>query len=156
MLPAFFVRLDALPLLPNGKIDRAALPPPPAPATADRSERAMPTSALHRVLARVWSEVLGVADLDIHDDFFALGGDSLAATRVVLRVREMFDLEVPLQSLFEVPSIAGLSDALRAMAGAEQDPERIAEVLLEVSALSEEEARQLLAEETAVEEEVAP
>ena len=156
MVPAYLVPLEALPLLPNGKVNRAALPVPRKPAPVAPSASSAATTALQRVLARLWCEVLAVPQLGIHDDFFSLGGDSLSATRIVLRVREMFGLEVPLQSLFEVASVAGLADALRTTPGAEQrDPELIAEVLLEVADMSEEEARAQLAEPLSEHEELA-
>ncbi|HEX6901809.1 MAG TPA: non-ribosomal peptide synthase/polyketide synthase, partial [Thermoanaerobaculia bacterium] len=115
MVPTAWVFLEALPLTPNGKVDRRALPPPAAEA-GERSG-AGPSTPVEQLLAGIWSELLAVGDFGVHDDFFDLGGHSLLATRVISRVREVFGAEVPLQALFEDPTVAGLArrieDALR-------------------------------------------
>ncbi|HEV7509453.1 MAG TPA: amino acid adenylation domain-containing protein [Thermoanaerobaculia bacterium] len=108
MVPAAFVRLESLPKLPNGKVDRAALPVP-EPVAETAAEWAAPQGAVQELLAEVWSGVLGVARVGAHDDFFALGGHSLLATRVVSRVRVLFGVEIALRRLFEAPTIAGLA-----------------------------------------------
>ncbi|HJX27966.1 MAG TPA: amino acid adenylation domain-containing protein, partial [Thermoanaerobaculia bacterium] len=107
MVPSTLVFLDALPLTPNGKVDRRALPAP------ERMEapkvRAAPRTPLQDLLAGLWAEVLGVAEVGLHDDFFELGGHSLLATRLMSRVRATFEVEVPLRELFDAPTVATLS-----------------------------------------------
>ena len=107
LVPAAVVVLAALPLSPNGKIDRRALPPvvatPPAAATT------APRTALEATLVRIFCEVLGVTRVGIDDDFFALGGHSLMATRVTARMRATLGVAVPLRWLFEAPRIAALA-----------------------------------------------
>jgi amino acid adenylation domain-containing protein len=114
MVPSAWMRLDSLPLTPSGKVDRRALPAPPAAdeeVMADDPSRA-PRDPAEELLAAVWSEVLGVQRVGIHDDFFELGGHSLLATQVMSRVREAFNVELPLRRLFEGPTVAELAHAI--------------------------------------------
>ncbi|HST62423.1 MAG TPA: amino acid adenylation domain-containing protein, partial [Longimicrobium sp.] len=123
MVPAAYVVLDRLPLSPNGKVDRAQLPAP-AP-DADRGPYAAPRTPVQETLAAVWSAVLGVDRVGIYDDFFALGGQSLLATRVVARIREAFGVELGLRALFEAPTVAELAarvDGLRQTAAMQLAP----------------------------------
>ncbi|MFV2179873.1 condensation domain-containing protein, partial [Actinomadura sp. LOL_011] len=124
MVPAAVVVLDAMPLTPNGKVDTKALPRPdlaaPAPATAHRA----PSGPREEAVAAVFADLLGVpADrIGADDDFFALGGNSLIAMRVVSRVRRAFDAEIPVRALFEAPTVAGLAALLDAGAGTVRPP----------------------------------
>jgi amino acid adenylation domain-containing protein len=111
MLPAILIELPALPTLPNGKVDRAALP---EPAFADSAEGAAPRTPTEQILAAIWAEVLGrpespIGGIGANDDFFALGGHSLLATRVVARVRGALGVDLPVRALFEHPTIASLA-----------------------------------------------
>jgi amino acid adenylation domain-containing protein len=108
MVPAAFVRLDAFPVTPNGKLDRRALPAPDADAFAARAYEA-PLGEVEETLAAIWAELLRMERIGRRDDFFALGGHSLLATRLVSRVRQVFGVEVPLRSLFERPTVAELA-----------------------------------------------
>ncbi|MBW1600731.1 amino acid adenylation domain-containing protein [Streptomyces sp. JJ66] len=109
MVPAALVRLDALPLLPNGKTDFAALPPaPPAEGDADEPYVA-PATEVEKTLAAIWEEVLGVDRVGLNDDFFALGGHSLLATMVTHRVREALGAEIAVRALFENRTVARLA-----------------------------------------------
>ena len=113
MVPAVYVPLEALPLTANGKVDRRALPDPELRGLGQGShESASPRTGTERVLADVWRELLGVAELGREDNFFELGGNSLLATQIVTRVREAFAIELPLRRLFEQPTIAGLAASL--------------------------------------------
>ncbi|MBV9792209.1 MAG: amino acid adenylation domain-containing protein, partial [Chloroflexi bacterium] len=114
MLPSAFVLLDALPLTANNKIDRRALPAPERERGVLAAEYVPPRTPTEEILASIWSAVLGVAQVGIHDDFFALGGHSLSATQFVARVRDVFHLELPLRALFEAPTIALLSSQIDA------------------------------------------
>ncbi|HEU0300597.1 MAG TPA: amino acid adenylation domain-containing protein, partial [Longimicrobium sp.] len=111
MIPAAFVVLAGFPLTPGGKVDRRALPDPPWQAGG---EHAAPRTLAEEVLAEIWSEVLGVERVGVHDGFFELGGHSLLATRVASRVRKAFGAELPLRSLFEHPTVAGLAEHVQA------------------------------------------
>jgi amino acid adenylation domain-containing protein len=111
MVPSAFVFLDELPLTPNGKVDRRALPPPHAMPELESSSAA-PHTSTEKVLAEIWCEVLKLKRVGIQDNFFELGGHSLLATRVMARMREAFQVEVPLRVLFEVSTVAGLAIAI--------------------------------------------
>ncbi len=110
MIPAAFVRLDALPLTPNGKVDRARLPAPDW--TQSATTHTPPRTPTEETLAEIWQGVLGVAQVGVHDNFFALGGHSLLATRVMSRVQQTFQVAIPLRALFEAPTVAGLAAAV--------------------------------------------
>ena len=128
MIPTTFVRLEALPLTPHGKVDRRALP---APAAVERQpEPAAPRNAIETDLASIWSEFLGLKQVDIHANFFELGGHSLLATRVTSRIREVFHLDLPLRVIFDAPTIAEQADIIVLQQLEEADP-AILEGLLE-------------------------
>jgi amino acid adenylation domain-containing protein len=115
MVPSACVVLDALPLTPNGKVDRKALPAPAAqPRAEDGGAYAAPSGAVEELLAGVWAEVLGVERVGARANFFDLGGHSLLATRVVSRVRTLFDVELPLRSIFEAQTLAELAAVIDA------------------------------------------
>jgi amino acid adenylation domain-containing protein len=109
MVPATFVMLDQLPLMPNGKVNRRALPAPVLAQAAHRNGYVAPANAIEEMLTEIWAEVLDLERVSTADNFFELGGHSLLATRVTLRVREMFGVELPVRSIFETPTIRGLS-----------------------------------------------
>lgn len=143
MVPTTFIPLDALPLLPNGKIDRRALPAPDAAPSLASEPYAAPITEAQRKLADIWQQVLGAERVGLHDDFFRLGGHSLLATQVISRVREEFKVEVPLRELFEQPTISRLATLIeRARAARLADEE--GQVLDLVESLSEAELSALL------------
>ncbi|MBW8849093.1 MAG: non-ribosomal peptide synthetase, partial [Burkholderiales bacterium] len=111
MLPAAYVRLPALPLTPNGKLDRQALPEPDASALGC-SAYELPQGSVEETLAALWCELLGLAQVGRHDDFFALGGHSLLAVQLASRVRSSLGLEVALADLFAHPRLADFALAL--------------------------------------------
>jgi len=113
MVPSQFVALDALPLLPNGKVNWKALPKPDRPI---RAAARSPQTATEQKIAGIWQEVLKLAQVGAEDSFFDMGGNSLSATRVNTRLRKAFELEMPLRVMFERPTIAELAvhiDALQ-------------------------------------------
>ncbi|HVT17882.1 MAG TPA: amino acid adenylation domain-containing protein [Thermoanaerobaculia bacterium] len=112
MVPAAYVVLERLPRTPQGKIDRRALPQADAARPEPDNAYVAPRSADEAQLAALWGEVLGVARVGVRDDFFALGGHSLMAARLIARVREAFAVEVPLRSLFEAPTVEGLLERI--------------------------------------------
>ncbi len=159
MVPAAFVSIPSLPLTPNGKLDRRALPA--ADVTAAAAEYVAPRTEAERVVAEIWARVLGVEQVGVHDDFFALGGHSLRATRVVSHVARTLGADVPLRTLFESPTLGGFVDGIArsvsVAGGAVGVPAGSAlsavatrdgaqAVLDEVDALSEEEMDRLLRE----------
>jgi acyl carrier protein len=111
MLPQAYEVLSGLPTLPNGKVDRAQLPAPVWGRDAHQVY-VPPRTELEDVLTHIWLDVLQLDEVGVHDDFFALGGHSLLATRLISRVRDHLDLEVPLFSVFEYPTVAGLADTI--------------------------------------------
>jgi len=112
MVPSAFVMLEAMPLTPNRKIDRNALPVPSARRGVDESNYVAPRTPTEELMARIWSEALGLERVGVEDNFFALGGHSLLATQIVSRIREAFHLDLPLRSLFESPTVASAARAI--------------------------------------------
>jgi len=145
MIPSSFVVLDAMPLTPTGKVDRSALPAPSRTRPELNTIFVAPRTLFEKELAQVWAEILTLDQVGIHDNFFDLGGHSVAATRVVSRVIRTFQVEVPLQALFAAPTVAEMAAVVtqhQAKKLGEQDLNRI---LAELESLSEDEATKLLA-----------
>jgi amino acid adenylation domain-containing protein len=109
MVPSAFVAVDALPRTPSGKLDRRALPAPPAVDASDAGEHVEPRTLLEETIAAAWREVLGVARVGVHDDFFALGGNSLVALRLLARIRKTASAEVPVAALLQGPTVAQMA-----------------------------------------------
>jgi amino acid adenylation domain-containing protein len=110
MVPSAMVLLDALPHTASGKVDRAALPPPDGSRQLAESSYVAPRTPVEQAIARVWSELLGVSDMGVHDHFFGdLGGHSLLATQACSRLRDAFQVDIPLRTFFESPTIASLA-----------------------------------------------
>jgi len=133
MVPAAFVVLDELPLTPNGKVDRKRLPEPGLTRAELETEYVAPHTPVEEQLAKIWSEVLRVERIGVHDNFFDLGGHSLMATQVISRVKEQFSITMKLSTIFAMPTIAGLSTEIEE------------QLLQKIEQMSDEEARQLMA-----------
>jgi acyl carrier protein len=144
MVPSAFMALEALPLTPNGKVDRKALPAPETGRLAAEQAAVGPRDPVEEALARIWTEVLETRQIGIHDDFFELGGHSLLAVQVMVRLPEVFGIEMPVTSLFEAPTIAELAVLVIQQQAAGQDAQVIESLLDELNQLSDEEARMLL------------
>jgi amino acid adenylation domain-containing protein len=134
MVPSAFVRLDAMPLGANGKIDRKRLPAPDSIARPEDLYVA-PRNPTEDILAGIWKEVLGVERVGVHDDFFELGGHSLLAVQVLARVRAAFGIDIPLGRLFEAATVEQLALAVEEF------------LIGELDGLSEEEVLALLESE---------
>ncbi|MEP7183679.1 MAG: amino acid adenylation domain-containing protein, partial [Betaproteobacteria bacterium] len=118
MVPGVYVMLDALPLTPHGKVDRARLP---APGAADRSHAdagVAPRNALEEQVAAIWAGLLGIERIDVHQDFFDIGGHSLLAMQLLSRIAGIAGAEVPMRDFFAEPTIAGLARSLETEIGA--------------------------------------
>ncbi|HEY6802398.1 MAG TPA: non-ribosomal peptide synthase/polyketide synthase [Pyrinomonadaceae bacterium] len=126
MVPAAIVLLDHLPLNANGKVDRQALPSPEEGRLTEESNTRTPLTPTEEMLAGIWAEVLRVVQVRADDNFFDLGGHSLLATQLISRIRDVFNLELPLRVLFESPVLSHLSvridEELRAEMGVKTPP----------------------------------
>jgi acyl-coenzyme A synthetase/AMP-(fatty) acid ligase len=118
MVPAAFVLLEALPLTPNGKVDRQALPAPDPRRPELEGRFVAPQTEVERTIAAVWQEVLGVAKVGIHDNFFDLGGHSLLLVRLQSKLRDVLPTEVAIIDLLRYPTVSALAQALSSEAGA--------------------------------------
>ncbi|MGF9909648.1 non-ribosomal peptide synthase/polyketide synthase [Brevibacillus porteri] len=112
MVPAGYVWMAEIPLTVNGKVNRRALPAPDWGQGETEKEYVAPRTPTEEIVAHIWSQILSVERMGIHDDFFHLGGHSLLATQTVSRLKETFGVEVPLRALFENPSVAQMSEKL--------------------------------------------
>jgi len=120
MWPSAFLTVAELPLTRSGKVDRAALPMPAIERLELATDYVPPRNPIEEILAAIWSEVLGVERLGIHDNFFDLGGHSIIAMRLISRLRDAFDSDFPLRKLFEHPTVAELAEAVAAEAQGDQ------------------------------------
>jgi amino acid adenylation domain-containing protein len=146
MIPSRYVFLETLPQTPTGKIDRKALPHPGKSRPELDTPFATPRIPIEKELAGIWAEVLHLDPIGIYDNFFDLGGHSLAATQVVSRVIKKFQLELPLQSLFQSPTVAEMAAVIAEHQGTKLDERSLQQILNDLESLSEEEARRLLSD----------
>jgi amino acid adenylation domain-containing protein len=112
MIPAVFVELASVPLTPNGKVDRKALPAPGEARVRSAVAYAAPRTELERTVAEIYAQLLGLDRVGIDDGFFDLGGHSLLATQLVFRIREEYDAELPLEDLFNRPTVRQVAEAV--------------------------------------------
>lgn len=113
MIPAIFVRLDYLPLSPSGKVDRRVLPEPDMDRTIQEEVFVAPRTEIEELLANgVFGQVLGLDQIGVNDNFFALGGNSLQAVQLVSRLRDTTEVDLPVRRIFEVPTVAGMAEAI--------------------------------------------
>jgi acyl carrier protein len=122
MVPSAFLLLDKLPLTPSGKLDRQALPAPDKTRPTRQESYVVPRTQTEEVLADIWVQLLGVDRVGAYDNFFELGGHSLLAIRLLSRMHEAFQLELPLRAIFETGTVAGLAKLIEeARARGEKD-----------------------------------
>jgi amino acid adenylation domain-containing protein len=144
MMPSAFVFLDSLPRSPNGKVDRNALPAPYLTGFELEQYFIAPQTSIEKVLGQIWAELLGLEQIGIHANFFDLGGHSLLATQVMSRLRGEFQVELPLRTLFEQPTIADLALVITEMQAAKAEQTNVLRILAEIESLSEEETKRLI------------
>jgi amino acid adenylation domain-containing protein len=113
MVPSAFVLLETWPLTPNGKLDRRALPVPDRIRPELEETFVAPRTPIEEAVAGIWADVLGLERIGVHDTFFGLGGHSILATQMIARVRDAFQVELPMRCLFEMPTVAGLAENVR-------------------------------------------
>jgi amino acid adenylation domain-containing protein len=133
MIPATFLQVDQLPLSPNGKIDRKALPAPDESNMLRDENFVAPQTPIEERLAAIWSEALGLQQVSVTENFFALGGQSLLAAQVILLIQERFQVDLSLNSLFESPTIQALSAQIEQL------------LIAKIETMSDEEVQYLLA-----------
>jgi amino acid adenylation domain-containing protein len=112
MIPSAFVFLEAMPITPNGKIDYRSLPAPDTSIVQLGSEFVLPSNATEELLAKIWTNILRVERVGIHDNFFALGGHSLLSVRLVAEIEKAFNFQIPLSSLFKISTIAEIAELI--------------------------------------------
>lgn len=130
-LPHFYIRIEEVPLTKNGKVDFNALPLPAQSDNKDERLHVPPKGPVQEQIARVWQDILAIDRVSVHDSFFQLGGSSLSSMEVILKLCQDFEIDLPLQTLFEKPTIIELNAVIEEM------------LLKEISLLSEEEASKL-------------
>ncbi|NJM73455.1 MAG: amino acid adenylation domain-containing protein [Scytonema sp. RU_4_4] len=147
IVPSAFVFLEALPLTSNGKVDRRALPVPDLARPELERTFVAPRTAAEEIVAEIWKQVLGIEKVGIYDNFFELGGHSLMTTRVISQVRQVFQIELPIRSLFKSPTLEGLVDAIVQIWGTHEVVEEIARTWKELEQIPADDIKTMLLRE---------
>lgn len=147
MIPSLYVMLEALPLGINGKVDRQSLPAPILSSAESKETFVAPRTLVEEILAEIWSEVLGLPRIGVHDNFFHLGGHSLLGTQIISRLCHAFEARLSLTNLFTAPTIAELAVVIIQQQAGRAKQEEIAQILAELGSLTEEEAQRLYTSE---------
>ena len=147
MVPSAFVMLKSLHLTSNGKVDRRSLPEPDKMRPELTGNFVAPRTNIEEVLAAIWAEVLKIEKVGIYDNFFELGGHSLLATQVISRVRQAFQVELPLHHLFESATVADFAVAIAQKQAEQTDSEMLDRVLADIDRLSETEIQEIIAQQ---------
>ena len=137
-VPTLVMEMNALPLTPNGKVNRSALPRPEKIKPHLSDQYVAPRTPTEAVIADIWSEVLGLETVGVNDRFFDLGGHSLLATQVLSRLRDTFEVDVPLRQLFDAQTVAELAELIELA------------LLQDIEALSDDEAKALMQQTSGV------
>ncbi len=165
MIPSAFVFLDEMPLTPNGKVDRKALPAPDLSREALESPYEAPRNKNEEAVADIVAGLLKMDKVGIHDNFFALGGHSLLATRFIARIKDHFNVELPLRALFESPTVAAIAENIEQLQAAppkseesaieheERSGDELQDLLKDLEGMSDDEALSLLDDENRDEDE---
>ncbi|MEM7334079.1 MAG: amino acid adenylation domain-containing protein [Chloroflexota bacterium] len=115
MIPSPILFLEEMPLTPNGKIDQKALPNPLTNTVVEQKTAVSPRTPQEKEIALIWSSVLGMPQISVFDNFFELGGHSLLATRVISRLRDKFNVDIPLQAIFRAPTVAEMAHEINSL-----------------------------------------
>ena len=137
MVPSTFVMLDALPSMPNGKVDRSRLPEPGGARPELGSSYVGPRTPTEEKLTEIWAEVLNLHGVGIHDNFLDLGGHSLLATQVISRAIRAFEVELPLQSLLRAATVADMALSITQSQAERADQAAIERMLEDLETLSD-------------------
>jgi acyl carrier protein len=143
MIPARFVFLEQMPVSPHGKVDRKALPEP-VDESSPREEFVAPRTPMERRMAEIWCQVLGRTTVGIRDNFFELGGHSLLLTRIVARIRDEFQVDLPVAKFFQGPTIEQLVLSVQATQVEKRGWENINAILDNLENMSDDEVEQAL------------
>ena len=146
MIPSIYVELEALPLTPTGKIDRKSLPEPSNTRPQLDVSYVSFRNETEKDLIRIWEDVLDVNPIGIHDNFFDLGGHSLTASQIVFRVFQRFQLQIPLQELFQSATVADMATVIAEHPDKQLGKEALENILQELESLSDEHAQRLVRE----------
>ena len=149
MIPSAFVVLEAMPLTPSGKIDRQALPDPKNFRPDLDTPYVQPRTLVEGDLANIWADVLALAQVGVHDNFFDLGGHSLAASRMIARVIQTYQLEIPIKALFDAPTVAEMASLITQNQANPASEAELEHMLREVEGMTEEEVQKQLVRESA-------
>lgn len=144
MVPTVFVTLRSLPLTPNGKIDRQALPVPGLSSVSLEEAYVAPRSVLEEVIAAIWVETLGIKRVGVRDNFFEVGGHSLLAMQVISRIREEFQIELPVRSFFDGMTVERLAQSILDNEPVPGRSDKIARTLKAIAEMPEDELLQMI------------
>lgn len=146
MVPGIFMAIDQMPRTPIGKVDRKALPVPDRDRPELEHEYVAPRNPVEQMIADLWAKTIGIEKVGVYDNFFDLGGHSLMATQIISRLRNMYNVEIPLRKLFEAPTVANLALVIAEAQAAQVGEEELGKMLDELDGLSEEEVEKLLSD----------
>jgi hypothetical protein len=146
MIPSVFVFLDALPLMSTGKVDRRLLPDPGKSRPDLQVAYVAPRSPVEAILSRIWAQVLVLDRVGVHDNFLDLGSHSLAATQIVSWVIKQFQVDMPVQSLFQSPTVAEMAVVINEHQGKRVGEMELDRILTELESLTDAEASRLIEE----------
>ena len=152
MIPSAFVLLESFPLTPNGKVNRQALPAPDSQHSDYEDTYIAPRTPIEQALADIWGEVLSINRVGVFDDFFELGGHSLLATRIMARVHTTFQIDLPLRTLFEAPTVAAFAVIVMQHRVLYDNEDVLQGLMTDVEGLSETEVQRLLSAQKALAE----
>jgi amino acid adenylation domain-containing protein len=147
MMPSSFALMGSLPLTPSGKLNRRALPAPDLPAAVELASAIAARTPVEEALTRIWREILELPRVGVQDNFFELGGHSLLATRVISRIRDEFNVDLPVRRMFETPTIEALALSVVEATLSAQSLDETAQLLAEIEQMSDEEARRSSADD---------
>jgi non-ribosomal peptide synthetase component E (peptide arylation enzyme) len=147
MIPSRFVILESLPTLPGGKVDRQALPPPGRARPEMDRGFAPPRTCVEEALASIWMKVLDFDQVGVHDNFLEIGGNSLQAARIVARVLDTFNVDLPVQVLLQAGTIADMATLIVQSLARNLDPDDIERLLAEVESIAPDDVQRLLADQ---------